>query len=157
MDDILLLQFLKKKGVINERDMHEFHELASKSLYDEKPIYLEKEIVETPQTEKLTQIKARDMVSQMYHIENGRKYIGEKFDVYKAKEVCQRYRGILPNNVTYLDVYLAINSHYHNYICLFRQWFDQDADCKIIEAAMTYWFLDDDWKYEDKVSRLFKD
>lgn len=32
----------------------------------------------------------------MYHTENGRKYSGEKFDMHKAKEICERYRGILP-------------------------------------------------------------
>ena len=55
------------------------------------------------------------------------------------------------------DVYLAINSQYHNYICLFKQWFDvNDIDCKIIQSAIHYWFNDDDWAYKDKVQKLFK-
>ena len=80
----------------------------------------------------------------MYHIEGGRKYIGEKFDMYKAKEVCERYRGILPVSVTTCDVYVAINSQYHNYAMLFKSWFGNDIEQKIIESAIIYWFKDDD-------------
>lgn len=68
----------------------------------------------------------------------------EKFDMYKAKEVCQRYRGILPISVNTFDVYAAINSHYHNYAELFRSWFGDDIEHKIIESAIVYWFKDDD-------------
>ena len=41
MEDMLLMQFLKKKGIISERDIHEFHELASSSMVEE-PVYLAK-------------------------------------------------------------------------------------------------------------------
>lgn len=52
----------------------------------------------------------------------------------------------IPKEANYIDVYLAINSQYHNYICLFKQWFDEnDVDCKIIQSAIHYWFNDDDW------------
>ena len=30
------------------------------------------------------------------------------------------------------------------------------ADDKIIEAAMVFWFMDDDWKYEDKVESMYQ-
>ena len=30
-------------------------------------------------------MEARELVSKMYHVEGGRKYVGEKFDMYKAK------------------------------------------------------------------------
>ena len=94
----------------------------------------------------------------MYHIENNRKYIGEKFNIYKAKELCQKYKNVLPKTITYIDIYLAINMHYHNYICLFKKWFSDmvDIECKIIESAIVYWFMDDDFKYEDKIQKLFK-
>ena len=35
---------------------------------------------------------------------NKGKYVGEKFDMTKAKEVCERYRGIIPQTVTHADV-----------------------------------------------------
>ena len=83
--------------------------------------------------------------------------MGEKFDIYKAKEICERYRIMIPKEANYIDVYLAINSQYHNYICLFKQWFDEnDVDYKIIQSAIHYWFNDDDWAYKDKIQKLFK-
>ena len=32
MEDILLMQFLRKKGIISDKDMHEFHELTTANL-----------------------------------------------------------------------------------------------------------------------------
>lgn len=40
MDDILIMQFLRKKGVITDRDMNEFHELSSANLGNEHVIDL---------------------------------------------------------------------------------------------------------------------
>ena len=76
--------------------------------------------------------EAEYLVSKMYHTENGRKYSGEKFDMHKAKEVCERYRGILPTSVTATDVYVAINSQYHDYAELFRSWFTDGIEQKVI-------------------------
>ena len=145
MEDMLLIQFLKKKGIISERDIHEFHELTSTSMTEE-PIYLSqtKEVVTHQDNVHMSEMEAKELVSKMYHIEGGRKYIGEKFDMYKAKEVCERYRGILPVSVTTCDVYVAINSQYHNYAMLFKSWFGNDIEQKIIESAIIYWFKDDD-------------
>ena len=174
MEDILLLQFLKKKGIITADDMHEFNELTQYGVNDQmyekvnlsdkqtktvddykhpEPISYSSKSID----EHLTENQAKDMVSKMYHINSNRKYIGEKFDIHKAKEICERYRSMIPKEANYIDVYLAINSQYHNYICLFKQWFDKDdVDCKIIQSAINYWFNDDDWAYKDKVQKLFK-
>jgi hypothetical protein len=57
--------------------------------------------------------EAKHIVSKMQHIENNRKYVGEKYDMYKAKEVCQRYKGIIPTNITFLTQ--------KTYICTPRQ------------------------------------
>lgn len=174
MEDILLLQFLKKKGIITADDMHEFHELTQYGVNDQmyEKVYLSDKQTKTvddykhPEPisyssksidEHLTENQAKDMVSKMYHINSNRKYIGEKFDIYKAKEICERYRSMIPKEANYIDVYLAINSQYHNYICLFKQWFDEnDVDYKIIQSAIHYWFNDDDWAYKDKIQKLFK-
>ena len=42
MEDILLLQFLKKKGIITADDMHEFHELTQYGVNDQmyEKVYL---------------------------------------------------------------------------------------------------------------------
>ena len=53
---------------------------------------------------------AKYLVSQMYHTSGGRKFIGEKYDMSKAKEVAERYRGIIPQSATCADVYVALNA-----------------------------------------------
>lgn len=100
---------------------------------------------------------AKYTVSQMYHTENGRKYVGEKFDMSKAKEVCERYRGIIPQSVTHADVYVAINAQYHDYCELFKAWFGDNIDTKIIESAINFWFKDDDYKGGCKIWKYFKE
>lgn len=100
---------------------------------------------------------ARYIVSNMYHFENGRKYVGEKFDMTKAKEVCERYRGIIPQTVTHADVYVAINAQYHDYCELFKSWFGDGVEQKIIESAVIFWFKDDDYKDGFKLWNYFKE
>ena len=99
----------------------------------------------------------RYLVSNMYHFENGRKYVGEKFDMTKAKEVCERYRGIIPQTVTHADVYVAINAQYHDYCELFKSWFGDGVEQKIIESAVIFWFKDDDYKDGFKLWNYFKE
>lgn len=107
--------------------------------------------------EHFNESEAKYLVSEMYHIENGRKYNGEKFDMHKAKEVCERYRGILPTSVTPADVYVAINSQYHDYAELFKNWFGDGIEQKIVESAIVFWFKDADSKAENKVVEYFKE
>lgn len=100
---------------------------------------------------------AKYLVSNMYHFENGRKYVGEKFDMTKAKEVCERYRGIIPQTITHADVYVAINAQYHDYCELFKSWFGDEVEQKIIESAVIFWFKDDDYKDGFKLWNYFKE
>lgn len=102
-------------------------------------------------------ISAMDLVSDMYHTEGGRKYSGEKFDIHKAKEICERYRGVIPVSATPTDVYVAINSQYHDYVELFKSWFGDNVDQKIIESAIIFWFKDVDCKSRNKVVSYFKE
>ena len=138
MDDILLIQLLKKKGIITDRDMHEFHEVTTASL---EPVYLDKQYENmhiTKTFRHMNEEESKELVSKMYHIEDGRKYM-----------------GYIPTSVTYCDIYIVINSHYHDYISLYKQWFGDKADCKIIESAMVFWFMDDDYEYENKVQKFY--
>lgn len=98
---------------------------------------------------------AKYTVSKMFHTEGGRKYVGEKFDMLKAKEICERYRGIIPQSATHGDVYVAINAQYHDYCELFKAWFEDSVDSKIIESAINFWFKDDDFKSGCKVWKYF--
>lgn len=106
---------------------------------------------------KIDEHEAKHIVSEMYHVENGRKHTGEKFDMHKAKEVCERYRGILPSSINPVDVYIAINSQYHDYAELFKNWFGDNIDQKIIESAIVFWFKDVDAKAKNKVVNYFKE
>lgn len=99
---------------------------------------------------------AKYIVSEMYHVENGRRHVGEKFDMSKAKEVQERYRGIIPTDVTVADIYVAINAQYHDYEELFKSWFGSNIDSKIIESAIVFWFKDIDYKNGFKLTEYFK-
>lgn len=100
---------------------------------------------------------AKHLVSEMYHLENGRKHAGEKFSMTKAKEIYERYRGIIPASTTSADIYVAINSHYHDYCGLFKTWFGDNIDQKIIESAIIFWFKDDDCKGDSKLMKFFNE
>lgn len=107
--------------------------------------------------EHFNESHAKYVVSEMYHVENGRKHVGEKFDMNKAKEVQERYRGMIPYNVTVADIYVAINAQYHDYEELFKTWFGSNIDSKIIESAIVFWFKDTDYKKGFKLTEYFKE
>lgn len=71
-------------------------------------------------------------------------------------EVCERYRGLIPTSITVCDIYVAINPQYHDYCGLFKSWFMEGIEQRIIESAMIYWFIDDDCKVENKVVKYFR-
>ena len=75
----------------------------------------------------------------------------------KAKEVCERYRGIIPHTITHADVYVAINAQYHDYCELFKSWFCDGIEQKIIESAVIFWFKDDDYNDGFKLWNYFKE
>lgn len=100
---------------------------------------------------------AKYIVSTMFHSENGRKYMGEKYDMVKAKEVCERYRGIIPQFASHADVYVAINTTYHDYCELYKAWFGESIDSKIIESSIHFWFKDEDWDGSCKIHEYFVD
>lgn len=100
---------------------------------------------------------ARTIVSEMYHTENGRKYVGEKFSMMKAKEVHERLKDRIPHDVTIADVYVAINAQFHDYGELFKSWFGANIESKIIESAVVFWFKDPDYNKGFKLTEYFKE
>nr|UWG02081.1 MAG: hypothetical protein [Bacteriophage sp.] len=110
-------------------------------------------------SEKMTnsideQYEAKEVVEQMYHVKDNKKYIGEKYDINKAHEICERYKEVLPNDVEPCDVYVAINAQYHDYAKLFEEWFGGNIDNKVFESAIIFWFKDVDFD-GDKVWEYF--
>lgn len=98
--------------------------------------------------------EAKEVVEQMYHVKDNKKYVGEKYDMNKAHEICERYKEVLPNGVEPCDVYVAINAQYHDYAKLFEEWFGGNIDNKVFESAITFWFKDVDFD-GDKVWEYF--
>lgn len=96
---------------------------------------------------------ANNGTTQNQHKDN-KKYIGEKYDMNKAHEICERYKEVLPNDVEPCDVYVAINAQYHDYAKLFEEWFGGNIDNKVFESAITFWFKDVDFD-GDKVWEYF--
>lgn len=82
--------------------------------------------------------EAREIVEQMYHVKDNKKYVGEKYDMNKAHEICERYKEVLPDDVEPCDVYVAINAQYHDYCKLFDSWFGGNIDNKVFESAITF-------------------
>ena len=97
---------------------------------------------------------AKDIVSDMYHTSGNKKYIGERYDMHKAKEVYNEYKHKL-HNYSIEDVYIAINAQYHDYCALFKKWFGDNIDNKIIESAIIFWFEDIDYQGGNKVHKYF--
>lgn len=97
---------------------------------------------------------ANNGVEQMYHVKDNKKYVGEKYDMNKAHEICERYKEVLPDDVEPCDVYVAINAQYHDYCKLFDSWFGGNIDNKVFESAITFWFKDVDFD-GDKVWEYF--
>lgn len=69
---------------------------------------------------------------------------------------------VVNNNreITYWDVYVAVNAQYHDYIRMYKQWFpnltEEQLDEKIIHSAINFWFEDED-AGSGKVWNYFKD
>lgn len=59
-------------------------------------------------------------------------------------------------SATVADVYVAINSQYHDYAELFKNWFGDGIEQKIVESAIVFWFKDADSKSENKVVGYFR-
>ena len=144
MENIALLEILKRKGILSDKEVNELSHDSS---------YL---IPEEP-SDRFGEKSSKEAVSKMYHMEGGRKYIGEKYDYSTAKEILERYRGVIPSQVTCYDMYVALNEHYHNYCSLFKSWFGDSIDTKIIESAIIYWFKDDDWNDVCKIWEYLKE
>lgn len=101
--------------------------------------------------------EAKQTVDEMYHVKDGKKYIGEKYNMQKAHEVCNKFKDKLEEDIEVADVYVAINTQYHDYCELFEKWFGKgNFDEMIFESAIAFWFDDVDFG-EDKLWKYFNE
>lgn len=106
-------------------------------------------------TEGFKHEEAKHIVKHMYHTEGNKVFKGEYFSMNDAKEVKERYRGIIPVGVETEDIYIAINAQYHDYINLFKLWFTSGIDHKIVESGLIFWFQDEDNSGVKKLKEYF--
>lgn len=163
MNESALLSYLRRRGInnISEKEFTDkLHEMikpehsASKSMVAAITGVGHKGV---PFHSTMTESEAKEVVEKMWHYCDGDKDKGEHFSMYKAKEICEMYSDILPSNVKYPEIYVAINAQYHDMGELFKHWFGHNVDSKLIESALVFWFGDVDYPHASKVEKYFKD
>ena len=103
-------------------------------------------------------INATYQVCSMYHTKaNGIVCRGEVFTVEDAKAIYDKHVRNINREITYWDVYVAVNAQYHDYVRLYQDWFpnltEEQLDEKVIYSAINFWFKDEDagtgkvWNY----------
>lgn len=107
------------------------------------------------------ELNAMYQVSNMYHTKaNGVVCRGQIFTVEDAKAIYDKHVRNINREITYWDVYIAVNVQYHDYIRMYKQWFpnltEEQLDEKIIHSAINFWFEDED-AGSGKVWNYFKD
>ena len=98
-------------------------------------------------------------VEQMHHKSpDGKVYKGEHWTMEETTGVMTKYKMKLSPEITPCDFYVALNTEWHDYICWAKEHFpnESDADNAIIEMAVRFWFMDDDWDGNTKVWRYFR-
>lgn len=81
------------------------------------------------------------------NILNGKVYVGQTCNL------SERWRNNGKNYFNSIKFY----SQYHDYVELFKSWFGDNVDQKIIESAIIFWFKDVDCKSRNKVVSYFKE
>ncbi len=77
--------------------------------------------------------------------------------VEDAKAIYDKHVRNINREITYWDVYVAVNAQYHDYVRLYQDWFpnltEEQLDEKVIYSAINFWFKDEDagtgkvWNY----------
>ena len=119
----MMYEYLKKKGMggMNE---HEFMDM-----FDSRSDRFSDRFNESG-------MGGNDMDKMMRYMRNSMN--GEHFTESEAKYLVA-------------DMYVAVNSQYHDYAELFKNWSGDGIEQKIVESAIVFWFKDADCKAGNKV------
>lgn len=150
MDEIMLRDYMNSIKGIHKTNDHKLLELIEGLNNDTK-----QKLIQALSNETTMDSHAKHIVDSMYHIANDKKYIGEKYDIHKAKEIYEKYHTHFVSPTSIDEVYIAINAQYHDYCELYKKWFGSNIDSKIIESAVEFWFKDVDYKGMSKVQEYF--
>lgn len=104
------------------------------------------------------EVYATYQVDNMYHTDNkGNKITSPMFTPIDVRKLYDKKFKSINSNITFWDVYVALNAQYHDNIELYKEWFGEDnienIKDKIIESAIVNWFEDEDagiekvWNY----------
>lgn len=110
--------------------------------------------------EHFDEMYAKYQVSNMRHTKrNGSVCTGEVYTIENAKHIYEKYVRTVDSSYNCYDVYVAINSQYHDYSNLYLTWHEnftpEQIDEKIINSAIVFWFKDED-AGQGKVWNYFK-
>lgn len=88
---------------------------------------------------------AKWQVEHMHHKgSDGKEYKGEHWSMEDTDSVMAQYKSKLPAGTTSADFYVALNANYHDKCRLFKSWFAEKYEEKIIEDAIDFYFMDED-------------
>ena len=91
---------------------------------------------------------ARYDVEQMWHTDKrGEKHCGEHWSVSQARQVMREHGLASPINE--YDVYVALNAFWHDLACVIED------ESVLIEAAVAFWFKDEDTVGHSKIWRYY--
>lgn len=76
----------------------------------------------------------------------------EKGEHWNMHQVSAFVKGIsISGNANIWDVYVALNANWHDKDIKFMEWFGADHEKKIIEDAVSFYFMDEDGPKEGKI------
>lgn len=78
----------------------------------------------------------------------------DSFNLYKSQRDAD---DSIRKELSDLKAQVAINAQYHDYCELFKSWFNDGIEQKIIESAVVFWFKNDDYKDGFKLWNYFKE
>lgn len=97
-------------------------------------------------------------VEQMCHKgEDGVEHKGEHWSVDETSSVLTKYRSKIPNECNEWDFYVALNATFHDYCRVVMKYAPERFDEVVIDLAVAFWFLDEDWPNHTKVWDYFND
>lgn len=117
-----------------------------------------KDIHEELRGKHFDEVYATYQVDNMYHTDNkGNKITSPMFTPIDVRKLYDKKFKSINSNITFWDVYVALNAQYHDNIELYKEWFGEDnidnIKDKIIESTIVNWFEDEDagiekvWNY----------
>ena len=101
---------------------------------------------------------AKWQVAQMHHKgDDGTEYKGEHWPIEATNSVLAKYRPKVTSDYNEWDFYVALNASYHDFCAWVKRKFAERYEEEVIDLALTFWFLDEDWPNKSKVWDYYKE